>query len=603
MRPGEGGRLVVVRGPPGRPPSDVTPGGFNARTRVHEYGGGAYAVDAGTVWFSNFADQRLYRQEVAGPAQPITPQAPLRYADAVIDRSRRRMICVRDDHTAVGREAVNTLVGLDLEGRGEARILAEGHDFYASPRLSPDGSQLAWLSWNHPNMPWDGTDLWLGAIGADGGVEGARRIAGGEGESIFQPAWSPGGSLYFVSDRSGWWNLYRWMGDHVQPVVRRAAEFGRPQWRFGMSTYAFAADQQLVCAIVENGVHRLVIIDAAAGTVETVPIPYTDVQPFVQAKGQDAFLVAGAADRPEAVVRVDLPTGRIEELGRASEIIIDPGFLSAPEPITFPTEGGRTAYAFHYPPRNREFAGPTGERPPLIVRSHGGPTGATGTAQDLNFQYFTSRWFALVDVNYGGSTGYGRAYRERLNGQWGIVDVDDCVHAARSLVERGLADPQRLAIAGGSAGGYTTLCALTFRDTFRAGANYFGLSELEAFVKDTHKFESRYLERLVAPYQERPERYRERSPIRFLDRLSCPVIVFQGLEDRIVPPNQSELIVDALRKKGLPVAYLSFAGEQHGFRQAATIQRCLEAELSFYAQVFGFRLGDPVEPVSIENLT
>ena len=601
-RPAEGGRSVVVRRTADGQTQDLTPPGFNARTMVHEYGGGAYTVSDGVVYFSNFADQRLYRQDPGAAPRPITPEAPLRYADGVVDRRRGRLICVREDHTQAGREAVNTLVAVDLAGEQEARVLVAGNDFYAAPRLSPDGSRLAWLTWNHPNMPWDGTELWVGTLVPDGSVERAELVAGGPNESIFQPEWSPDGVLHFVSDRTGWWNLYRWRAGRVEPLHTMEAEFGLPQWVFGMSTYGFAAADRIVCAFTTGGIWQLALLDVATGVFEPLEIPYTVVNAVCAARGRAVF-IGGAPTEPRSVVQLDLATRRVDVLRRSSAVAIDPGYVSIPQAIGFPTVGGRTAHAFFYPPRNRDYVAPPGERPPLLVLSHGGPTSATTNELDLGIQFWTSRGIAVLDVNYGGSTGYGRAYRQRLDGQWGIVDVDDCVHGARYLVEHGEVDGNRLAIRGGSAGGYTTLCALTFRDVFKAGASYYGVADLERLAADTHKFESRYLDRLIGPYPEQRERYRERSPIHFTDRLACPVILFQGLDDKVVPPNQAELMLAALRAKGLPVAYVAFEGEGHGFRKAENIKRALDGELYFYARVFGFELADPVEPVPIENLS
>jgi len=592
MRPAEGGRNVIVRRTPDGQTSDVTPAPFNARTRVHEYGGGAFAVMNGTVYFSNFRDQRLYRQQLGAQPQPLTPEEDLRYADGVIDRRRGRMICVREDHTVAGREAVNTLVSLDLKNGGSGQVLVSGNDFYSSPRLSPDGSRLAWLTWNHPNMPWDGTELWIAEVQADGSLGQAECVAGGIDESIFQPEWSPDGVLYFVSDRTGWWNLYRWHDGRVEPLCKMEAEFGRPQWVFGMSTDACGT---------QHGVWHLASLDTETGRLEPIEIPYSDIRGLRAAPGRVVF-AAGSPTEAASIVQLDLDRHKLEVLRRSSEITVDAGYISIPQAIEFPTEQGLTAHAFFYAPQNRDYVAPPDERPPLLVRSHGGPTSATSSTLAWEIQYWTSRGIAVVDVNYGGSTGYGREYRQRLNGQWGIVDVDDCVNATRYLVQRGEVDGKRLAIRGGSAGGYTTLCALTFRDVFHAGASYFGVSDLEALTRETHKFESRYLDRLVGPYPERRDLYQARSPINFTDRLSCPVILFQGLEDKVVPPNQAELMVQALRAKGLPVAYIAFEGEQHGFRRAENIKRALEAELYFYSRIFNFELADAIEPVPIENL-
>lgn len=596
LRPQEKGRQVIVRRTPDGASADVNPAPFNARTRVHEYGGGAYLAADGAVYYSNFADQRIYRQRPGTAPEALTPEGAWRYADAILDRSRKRLICIREDHSAAGREAANAIVSVSLE-TGAATVLASGKDFYSSPRLAPDATRLAWLEWNHPNMPWDGTELWVGELDGTGAVAARSLVAGGETESIFQPEWSPAGLLHFVSDRTGWWNLYRRRDGRVEALAPMQAEFGGPQWGFRMSFYGFDRGR-IVCAYTQNGVWRLARID---GALEPIELPYSEIF-RVTVGNAVALLGVGSPTEPSAVVRLDLDTRRIEVLRSETAVTLDRGYLSIPQPIEFPTDGDRTAYAIYYAPKNRDFAAPAGERPPLLVMSHGGPTGAARSALDLEVQYWTSRGIAVVDVNYGGSTGYGRAYRERLNGEWGIVDMNDCANAALHLVRQGLADPARLAITGGSAGGYTTLCVLTFRSEFRAGASHFGVSDLEALASDTHKFESRYLDRLVGPYPERRELYRARSPINHAERLSCPLILFQGLEDKVVPPEQSRRMFEAARAKGLPVAYLAFEGEQHGFRQAANIKRALDGELYFYSRIFGFALADPVEPVAIENL-
>jgi dipeptidyl aminopeptidase/acylaminoacyl peptidase len=604
MRPSEGGRQVIVRRTSDGRTADVNPPGFNARTRVHEYGGGDYVARDSVVYFSNFADQQIYRQAPNSEPQLISEMsadAQLRYADFVLDQSRARLISVREDHRENDREALNTLVAIPLSG-GPAQVLISGNDFYSSPRISPDGSRLVWLTWNHPNMPWDGCELWVGDIATDGAITNQRLVAGGMRESIFQPEWSPDGVLYFVSDRSGWWSLHRAAANGVsERVCEIEAEFGVPQWIFGLSTYAFESAERIVCAFAERGLWRLGIIDTRSKTLQRIDAPYTDVSYVCAAPGRAVFR-AGSPQAPFSIIEMDLATRNTAVLQRASKIDIDSGFISEPQPIEFPTEGGLTAHGFYYPPKNRDFTAPNLERPLLLVKSHGGPTSATSAVLLLGIQYWTSRGIAVLDVNYGGSTGYGRAYRERLNGTWGIVDVDDCVNGARFLASRGDADGNRLMIDGGSAGGYTTLCALTFRDQFKAGASHFGVSDAEALAKETHKFESRYLDNLIGPYPERRDLYVERSPIHFTDKLSCPVIFFQGLEDKVVPPNQAETMVEALRKKGVPVAYVAFEGEQHGFRRAENIKRALDGELYFYSRVFRFNLAEPVEPVPIDNL-
>lgn len=610
LRPSEGGRCCIVKGAADGNVSDMTPAPFNARTRVHEYGGGDFLVHEGTLYFSNFSDQRLYRQ-TAENLQPLTPDtdSELRFADMIADVSRQRLIAVREDHTEGKREPTNALVALDLAvPAGEAnagRVLVSGYDFYASPRLSPDGRQLTWLCWNHPNMPWDGTELWVGEFQADGTITDARCVAGGRDESIFQPEWSPAGRLYFVSDKNGWWNLYRetgaGSGGTIEPVSEVEAELGLPQWIFGMSTYAFVSEDEIICACIERGMARLVLVDTTNGKTQFIESPYTDIQ-FLRAAGGRAVFRAGAPQQPAGIVALDLATGQFEVLRRTNDLKIDEGYLSIAQPVEFPTTNGQTAHAFYYPPRNQDFVAPAGEQPPLLVKSHGGPTSAATATLNLNIQYWTSRGFAVLDVNYGGSTGYGRDYRRRLNGTWGITDIDDCCRGALYLIARGLADAERCVISGGSAGGYTTLSALTFRNVFKAGASHYGVSDLGALVRDTHKFESRYLDNLIGPYPERADLYHERSPINFTHQLSCPVIFFQGLEDKVVPPNQAEMMVEALRAKNLPVAYVAFEGEQHGFRRAENIKRALDGEIYFYSRVFNFELADRVEPVLIENL-
>ncbi len=603
MRPTESGRSVIVKRDALGGVTDVNPVPFNARTRVHEYGGGDYAVRDGAVYFSNFSDQRLYASPAGTPPGPITPIADMRYADAVIDKARGRLLCVREDHTVAGGEAVNTLASLSLAGDGTlGQVLVSGNDFYSSPRLSPDGSRLAWLSWNHPNMPWDGTELWVGTFDDNALLATSECVAGGNDESIFQPEWSPDGELYFVSDRNGWWNFYRVNSEgFVEAICEMEAEFGMPQWGFGMSTYAFESAARIVCAYIENGISRLALIHTGTKEFEPIDSSYTDIR-FVRAAPGQAVMRAGSPTEAASIVKFDLEKRTFEVLRRSSSLQIDAAYLSTPRAVEFPTEDGLTAHGFFYPPKNRDYRAPEGERPLLLVESHGGPTAAAATAMSLGIQYWTSRGIAVLDVNYGGSTGFGRAYRERLKDKWGIVDVDDCANGARYLVKQGEVDGDRLMITGGSAGGYTTLCALTFRDTFSAGASHYGVSDAEALAKETHKFESRYLDGFMGPYPEKREIYFERSPINFTDRLSCPVIFFQGLEDKVVPPNQAETMVEALRAKGIPVAYLPFAGEQHGFRQAKNIKRALDGELYFYSRVFGFELAELVEPVKIDNL-
>lgn len=595
-RPAEGGRTVVVRLDPDGAPADVTPAPFNARSRVHEYGGGAVLAAGGDVFFVNFADQRLYRQTPGTPPAALTPEDDARYADMVLDAARDRLICVRENHAAEGLP-VNDLVAVPLAG-GAPQVLAQGRDFYAAPRLSPDGRQLAWLTWDLPAMPWDTTTLWRATLADDGGLDDAVAVAGGLAESVFQPAWAPDGTLHFVSDRSGWWNLYR-ATDDGESLCPMEAEFGLPLWQLGMRTYGFAGDGRLVAMCERDGLWSLGLVQD--GRFDAFDLPYTAFGALTVA-GDTALFVGAAATVPPEVVRFDLGSGGTEVLKRSSGATVDAAFLSVPEPVTFPTEDDAVAHGFFYAPANGDFSGPPEALPPLMVRSHGGPTGATSSAFSLAIQYWTSRGFAVLDVNYRGSTGYGRAYREVLYGVWGLADVADCVAGAEFLAAQGRVDGERLAIRGGSAGGYTTLAALTFHHAFKAGASLYGIGDLEALAADTHKFESRYLDQLIGPYPARRDLYVARSPIHHAQRLDCPVIFFQGLDDKVVPPNQAEAMVASLTERGVPVAYVPFVGEGHGFRVAANIKRALEAELYFYGRVFGFDPADDIEPVEIANL-
>lgn len=601
-RPSEAGRRVLVRSGIDGVISEVTPSPFNVRTRVHEYGGGSYVAAGGVVVISNFDDGRLYRLDPgAAEPVPITPEGPWRYADLRADSARRRFLAVREDHAAKG-QPVAAIVAVPLDGQVAPTVLFSGPDFLAAPRLAPDGSRLAWLEWDHPDMPWDASRLRVAPILADGTLGESALAAGGPDESIAQPEWSPDGVLHFVSDRTGWWNLYRLLdGPTLDALAPMEAEFADPAWIFGRSSYAFTPDGSIVAVARRDGRDRLLHVrpDDLVGEVET---PYKEFEDMV-AGPAGIVTVAGSPAEPTVIARLDPATLAVAGvLRRASGVVLDPELVSTPETIHFPTTGGRTAHALYHPPRNPRFVGPANERPPLVVLSHGGPTSNASTALDLSKQLLTSRGIAVVDVDYGGSTGYGRDYRRQLNGQWGVVDVDDCVAAAQYLVDRGDVDPARMAIAGASAGGFTTLAALAFRDVFAAGVTRFGVGDLETMARDTHKFESRYMDRLVGPYPESAATYRERSPVHYLDRIACPVLVMQGLDDKVVPPSQAEAIVRALAANGIPHAYIAFEGEGHGFRGAPAIRRSLEAELSFLGQVFGFDVADSLEPVEMPGL-
>jgi dipeptidyl aminopeptidase/acylaminoacyl peptidase len=598
-RPYEKGRNALVRRDKAGQVSDVTPEPFNVRTLAHEYGGGAYTVKNNIVYFVNFADQRIYRHEAeTGKTAPVTAEGSYHYADICVDATRNRLICVREDHTVKGREAVTTIVSIDVE-TGKQQVLIEGNDFYSTPTLTGDGTRLAWLTWKHPNMPWDESQVFVGEVALDGTIKDSRLVAGGKDESCFQPQWSPHGELFFLSDRTGFWNIYR--GDQAPLLVHeKKTDFGVPQWIFGLTTYDFLNDGRILCTYGENGISTLAFLDAERGTLSPIKSQWQDFANIRCGAGR-AIFVAGANTILPGVVEMSAAGDSFQVLKKSSPVELDPGYVSVAQPIKVPTEGGRKAYAFFYPPNNKDFRAPAGQLPPLLVKSHGGPTSATSSTLSLGIQFWTSRGIAVVDVNYGGSTGFGREFRNRLYDSWGVVDVDDCVNAAHYLAKQGKVDANRMAIAGGSAGGYTTLCALTFRDAFKAGASYYGVSDLEALAKDTHKFESRYLDRLVGPYPAAKEIYVARSPINFAERIKCPVLFLQGNEDKVVPPSQSVSMVNALRKNGIPVAYIEFEGEQHGWRKAETIKRALLAELYFYGQIFGFKPADSIEPVNIEN--
>jgi dipeptidyl aminopeptidase/acylaminoacyl peptidase len=593
-RPTEGGRCVIVREHDGVT-TDLIAAPYSARTWVHEYGGGAMCAHAGAVYFSNAGDGRLHAVGSGAPA-PITPSiGDVRYADLEVDAARRRIVCVVEDHR--GASVVNDIRAIPLSG-GEPMTLISGNDFYSSPRISPDGTRLAWLTWNHPNMPWDGCELWVAELDDAGAPRDARLVAGGAAESIFQPSWSPESVLHFTSDRTGWWNLYRSDASGVGALAPMQAECGLPQWVFGLTTYAFCARGRIVLWACRDGSWECHVL-SPSGALERVATPYTAFGGHVSAHDDDMLAVAGGADAPMSLVRQDLGSGAQRLIGHGDERGgIDKSVRSTPGHVTFPGSGGETAHGWLYMPRNDAIQPAPGWKPPLLVRAHGGPTSSTNFALDTSVQFWTSRGFAYLDVDYGGSTGYGRTYRERLNGASGVVDVGDCVAGARFLADGGNVDPDRLFIHGGSAGGYIVLCAMTFHDVFDAGASLFGIADLEAlFEQDPHKFESHY----DAPYPHGRERY-ERSPVHFIDRVRGAVLLLQGLDDPVVPARQAEMMFAALQAGGVPCAYIGFAGEQHGFRQAATIVRAMESELYFFATVTKTPLAETIEPVDILNL-
>ncbi len=606
-RASEGGHARLVRQRADGAPEPITPADCNIRSGVHEYGGGVWDARDGIVVVSNYTDHRLYRADHGG-FTPITPQdSGFRYADLLVDPGHNRIIAVREDHRLEDAEPVNTLVVLGLHGPNEdgGTVIVSGSDFVASPTLFADGQQLAWLAWDHPLMPWDGSELWKADIAGDTTLTNLRHVAGTAQESIFQPRWSLSGDLVFVSDRSGWWNLYRARPgtDEITPLCPMDAEFGLPQWVFGMSTWDFAPNGDIICAWTQNGAWQIGRLPAEGGALDPFPTPYTVISNVqVQGATSEVLMIASSPSEPKQVVALDLESGNVVTLRQSMNTALPDAAISEPEAMSWPTPDGATAHGFFYPPASEATVGPINERPPLVVKSHGGPTSMSTADFSLAIQFWTSRGFAYLDVNYGGSTGYGRGYRERLNGAWGIVDVTDCISGAEYLGAIGKVDRNRLVIKGGSAGGYTTLAALTFHNVFRSGVSSYGIGDLEALATDTHKFESRYLDNLVGPYPEGKDTYEERSPVHHTDLLNCALLLFQGLDDKVVPPSQAEQMAGAVRTKGLPVTLMMFEGEGHGFRREETIHRVLGAELSFHSQILGFPHPDDVERLTIENL-
>jgi dipeptidyl aminopeptidase/acylaminoacyl peptidase len=583
--------------------AQVTPDDANVRTRVHEYGGAPFVVDGDTVYYSQYADQRLYALRRGGDPTPVTPPK-YRYADCIALPAARNaspaLVCVREDHTDPAHVR-NTLVRLPMPITGAGEVLFDGSDFVSYPRLSPDGRRLAFIAWNHPNMPWDGTELHVADLTAQG-LTAAKIIAGGAAESVQEPQWDSDGTLYFISDRSGFWNLYAQRADGVRAVWPRAAEFAGPLWSFGQSNYVLFGDGRAVVSFRDRGISHLAVLDLKAGTGRELNLPYVEFSHLTKIDSQHIAAVAGASKSPLSIVNIDIANAEVTTLRTAGKFPLNADAISVGAPIDFPSAHGRTAHAFYYAPTNPGYLGPAGALPPLLAFVHGGPTAQSSPSLRSGVQYWTSRGFAVVDVNYGGSSGYGRAYRQELNGNWGVVDAEDVIAAVRFLVDTKRADPKRTAISGGSAGGYTVLVALSTSDVFRAGADHFGVSDMTALARDTHKFESRYIDSLIGPLPAAQALYDSRSPLNHLNGFKVPVLVLQGADDPVVPPNQSQRIVDALRARHVPVAYVLYPGEGHGFRKPENIINSLQAELSFYGQVFGFKPADQLPPLIIEGL-
>ena len=591
--------------------AQVTPNGANVRTRVHEYGGASFIAVGDTVFYSQLSDQRLYELKPGAAARPVTPP-DYRYADCIAvagaANSAAALLCVREDHTNPAHVR-NALVRLPLPidgagtgvGTGAGEVLFDRSDFVSYPRLSPDGRRLAFITWNHPNMPWDGTQLQVAELTA-AGLKPPVVVAGGAAESVLEPQWDADGTLYFISDRTGFWNLYADRAAGAQAIWPRAAEFAAPLWQFGQSNYVLLGDGRAVVCFSERGIERLAVVDLKKRTSRELDLPYVEFSHLTRIDAQHIAAVVGASKSLPSIVSIDIVSGKATTLRSAGESPLQADSISVAVPIDFPSAHGRTAHAFYYPPTNPRYRGVPGTLPPLLALVHGGPTSQASPALRSSVQFWTSRGMALVDVNYGGSSGYGRAYRQALNGNWGVVDVEDVIAAVRFLVGSQRADAMRTAISGGSAGGYTVLVALSTSDVFHAGTDRFGVSDMTALARDTHKFESRYVDSLIGPLPEAQAIYDSRSPLNHLDGFKVPVLVLQGADDPVVPPNQSQRIVDALRARHVPVAYILYPGESHGFRKPETIINSQQAELAFYGRIFGFKPADQLPPLIIEGL-
>lgn len=601
-RPEEGGRNTIMRWKTGGKPEDILPPPWNARSRAQEYGGRSVLVADGTLWFSNLQDQRLYRFVPGSEPRAITPAADIRYAGCILDRARQRLLCVREDHRPLG-EPENTLVALPLEGESEGEVLFDQGDFVSAPALSADGSRVAFTSWRHPNMPWDNTSLWSAGFDNKGHLAALTLHNEGRNESVINPRWREDNRLFTISDRDDWWQLYRVEGNRFTPVHSgiEQAEIGGPDWSIGQNYYHFLPEDRILARAMAAGVESLLVIDPATSSSRPLALDSAELPDFLPV-GDRLFVINAANDAPPRLLETDLGGALRTVIRTSGETGISSDWIPRYRLVSFPTGEGDEAHGIYFPPTNPGARGPAGAAPPLIVSVHGGPTAVSSPAFELSQLYWTSRGFAVLDLNHRGSTGFGREYRRALYGQWGRVDVEDAVAGTTWLAEQGLADPERLIIRGGSAGGYTTLAALAFHDSFSAGASYYGISDIEALARDTHKFESRYLDQLIGPYPERVDLYRERSPIHHLQGFSAPLLLLQGLDDPVVPPNQSQKIYEALKSRGIPTAYVTFEGESHGFRKAENQIRALQAELYFYARVLGFGTAEELPELEIDGL-
>jgi dipeptidyl aminopeptidase/acylaminoacyl peptidase len=597
--PGQGGRGVVARIYADGRSEDLTPTPYYVRTRVYEYGGACYAVKDDVIYFSNMPDDRLYRQLPGQRPEPITAAGALRYADPVLDHKRKRLICIREDHRPDG-EPRHSLAAVNLDGDEYGSVLFDQADFVAFPTLNADGTRLAWIAWDHPHMPFYSSSLWVADVREDGQLTNIQQLISGHEESVTDPCWSPDGVLYFCTDRSNWWNLYRWRDGRIEHVCPAEAELGNPFWNIGLRMYRFLSPSRVIAAHNQMGSWRLIDIDTDTGQYQEILTPFTFII-RLEVIGEHLYMLAASPTMPRSLVRLDVNAGRLHVLESSVQYPISNEYISAGEHITYPTERGLSAYGFYHPPQNPAYEAPAGQLPPLIVNAHGGPTGSTKNALDMGVQFYTSRGFAVLNINYGGSAGYGRKYRNRLRGQWGVVDVEDAVNGAQYLVDQGLVDPQRTIIRGGSAGGFTTFAALAFTDYFKAGSSLFGISDVEVFHRETHKYESHYCETLVGPYPASKDLYRERSAMSKVDHINAPLIIFQGSEDRVVPPNQSQFVADALSRRDVPVVYIEFEGEGHGFRKLENLVTLIQAELAFFGKIFGFEPADELPELEIPH--
>lgn len=596
QRPCEKGRVTLLKNN-NQKILEILNAKYSARTRVHEYGGVPLFAFGDLVFFIADHDQGIYQVQENKKPIKIFAHKKCKFADVFFDKHSERLFAVKEELKK--DKTLNSIVAINLSTHKE-EVIAEGCDFYSNPRVSPDGKFLSYVCWDHPNMPWDKTTLMLHPIDENKSVQAGKVVAGSNEESIFQPEWSYDNTLYFVSDRSGWWNLYRYKNDQVEPLWEMKAEFGLPQWVFGLSTYGFVDVDTIACIYLDKGKQHLGLFKISTKSWQKIDTPFHFFNYLKVSQNKIAF-IGSSPLLPSCVATYDIKFGKVKVIKSSQEVSIDPDYISEGKFVEFPTVENKKAYAYYYPPKNKEYNVIQDQPPPLIVKCHGGPTSFANNSFDLQVQYWTSRGFAYVDVNYGGSSGFGREYRQRLSGKWGIVDVQDCAKAVEHLVNLQLADPAKTVIKGGSAGGFTVLASLAFTKIYKAGASYYGVSDLEGLAHDTHKFELHYLDSLIGPYPEAKEKYLKRSPVSHIQDFSCPVIFFQGSEDKVVPPEQSEKIFLELKKKKIMTAYVLFEGEQHGFRKAESIKKSIEAELYFYSRVFQFAINDNIKAISIEN--